>query len=183
MTHWQAIVDYKLNEQIEDACKKGEIPARVWHLEDHITGPKLSLRMTIDAIDLIALAKQLEEEIRKLKGVLGDSDPISVRLLANGLPEQVPQLVGLADIAKMLRVSRQRAKQLADNNRNFPRPLAYTPTVGNMYAQYEIRSWIEDRNQALGRTILGRNDFPIQPVIPRSQSKVPPAWLASMTEK
>jgi hypothetical protein len=165
MSIWQVVVEYKSNGEIEKACRGGRIPVRVWRLENHLTGRKLSLRITIDADNIDAMTEHLREELTKLKEAIGDLDPMSIRLHADGIPEQVPELVRLADIARMMKISRQRVKQLADGDQSFPRPLACTPSTGNLYSRYTVEAWADARDQALDRGALDRGNFVIQPVM------------------
>lgn len=54
----------------------------------------------------------------------------------------VPELMGTAEIAALLGVSRQRVLQLLSERDDFPRPAAVL-TMGKVWAADDIRRWAE----------------------------------------
>lgn len=61
----------------------------------------------------------------------------------------VDQLVGAAEIADLLGVSRQRVTQLTSRG-DFPRPVA-TLAMGKIWRRDDVEEWIEARDKRLGR--------------------------------
>ncbi|MFF0374762.1 hypothetical protein [Actinoplanes missouriensis] len=181
MPIWQAVVEYRLNDSIEEACRENKVPFRVWHIDDHLFTRKLVLRFSIEATDIAAIMEPLQKELLKLTTIVGESEILSLRFHPDRIPEQIPQLVGLADIAKMLGRTRQRAKQLAASPR-FPKAVAYTPSTGNLYLRYAIKSWIDDREQGLNWKKYPQEDFPVQRLKIFTQPAAPPDWLTGRAE-
>jgi len=54
------------------------------------------------------------------------------------------ELVGIAEIAELLGVSRQRVDQLSRTDPNFPQPLAEL-RAGRIWAAPDVRTWIDQR--------------------------------------
>jgi prophage regulatory protein len=56
----------------------------------------------------------------------------------------VPELLGVAEIADLLGVSRQRVNQLVKSDPSFPKPLAEL-TAGRIWAKSDIERWLDAR--------------------------------------
>ncbi|QLQ38382.1 hypothetical protein [Micromonospora robiginosa] len=85
--------------------------------------------------------------IQATNGSVGEPTAISVR--PEDAPQQVPDLVTLAEIGKLLGVSRQRAQQLS-RQPDFPRPLAKTGS-GPLYALSDAENYYRVRQFRKGR--------------------------------
>lgn len=62
-----------------------------------------------------------------------------------------PTVLSYAEIAKLAGVSRQRARQFADND-SFPEPVIVT-AQGPLYTDHAVRHWLDARNES--RTLAG----------------------------
>ncbi|MBY8872886.1 hypothetical protein K7640_13680 [Micromonospora sp. PLK6-60] len=78
-----------------------------------------------------------------------DIQPISVSMHQDGEPEQIPELVTLAEIAVQLGVSRQRVQQLS-RQPWFPSPVARTKS-GPIYTLADAQQMQREREAKLGR--------------------------------
>ncbi|MFC4146802.1 hypothetical protein ACFO0M_11120 [Micromonospora mangrovi] len=97
-----------------------------WKFVERRTGATLVATQTLrrrTASSALAKAARMVEWIQRVAEA--EIDPISVSVHPDGTPEQVPELVTLAEIAVQLGVSRQRVQQLSKQTW-FPPPVART---------------------------------------------------------
>lgn len=70
------------------------------------------------------------------------------------MPDMEIELMGIAEVAELLRVTRQRADQLRDNS-TFPRPVANL-RCGTIWNAEDIRAWALTWQRLPGRPRRGR---------------------------
>lgn len=113
--------------------------------------------MTIRAADPISAAKKALNVIGNVQAI----EKVSVEDVRVVTPERFdaenakpifPPVVGYAEIAQMIGVSRQRARQLS-NTPKFPHPVIET-AQGPLYNQRAIELWAETRRTKPGRPAL-----------------------------
>lgn len=113
--------------------------------------------MTIRAADLISAAEKalsIIKGIHSIKNISAEDVRVVTpeRLDAENAEPIFPPVVGYAEIAQMIGISRQRVRQLS-NTPKFPHPVIKT-SQGPLYNQYAIELWAETRDTKPGRPVI-----------------------------
>lgn len=175
---WLVTIEYSADEYAMTVIRDDEFP----YLSFTVEGGKICFRFRI-AVEVVEdVATRQAEVVRMLNEEFGEGCfPISIRAWPADRLEGIPELVALADIAKMMGVSRQRAKQLADSrSRNFPRPFVRHETVGPLFELRAVQGWIRNRDLDLGRGLETRGDPRWWRATAPTSGDVPPSFLKEM---
>ncbi|WP_157739855.1 beta/alpha barrel domain-containing protein [Micromonospora narathiwatensis] len=152
MTDWIVRIVFASTPPVIKASKTRRSPAVLeWKVVDQRTDAMLVATQVIrrrTAGSALSSAAQTLEWIRSAADEA--VDPVSISVRPEGAPEEVPELVTIAEIAAHLGVSRQRAQQLSKQSW-FPRPVARTRS-GPIYTLAEVQ-----QVQRMRETVKGRN--------------------------
>jgi hypothetical protein len=149
-TAWVGRIEYDADLSADDAQKLASIPAAA------VTDGRLTLVLHTEA----ATCKQAADDI--LRNARDTIQAAGLRMQPAGLHIQtrddfdrgiirppLPTLIGYAEIAKMLSVSRQRARALAERA-DFPAVASQT-NAGPLYARDQVEAFIRGWNRRPGR--------------------------------
>lgn len=116
---------------------------------------QFSLSMFINEESLLKSLNKLTELLEKNPNTMS-AKIVEVELKTEEKREeevsspQIPELVSYAEIGKICGVSRQRARTLALEKEDFPKPLIETKQ-GPLYNKFSVISWNSTRNKVSGR--------------------------------
>ena len=148
---WRATVTYRRPEQVSDehlATLVEALPGYGVATDDGARA--LRLAMTVDAA---TLRQATEAALRESRAAYGSAfgaagEPVEVRVLPDAehvgeleRPDEL-DLVGLAEVAQILDVSRQRAAKVAETHADFPAPVA-RPAMGPVYTRDSVTAFAQ----------------------------------------
>jgi len=154
MTQWNAYVEYD-GTAGEDQAERivAALPGATVTVDGERN--RLAVSMPVEASTLRQATDEAQRAVRAAVAaadVPGQLVQLRVVTLADLQAEiaspRVPDLVGMAEVAAMLEVSKQRAGQVAREHPGFPRPVA-TPASGPIYVRSAVeafaRGWTRKR--------------------------------------
>ena len=114
-----------------------------------------SISLTVTAPDAIQAAALVPEILAKAQSITGAVTVVSLEILSEdafqaSLEEpEIPELVGLTEIAEMAGVSRQRANAIVKQE-SFPTPVL-TLAAGQFRTRAAVQNWVENWTRKPGR--------------------------------
>lgn len=114
-----------------------------------------SISLTVSAPDAVQAAALIPETLAKAQPITGAVTVVSLEILSEdafqaSLDEpEIPELVGLTEIAEMAGVSRQRANAIVKQD-SFPAPVL-TLAAGQFRTRAAVQNWVENWTRKPGR--------------------------------
>jgi hypothetical protein len=128
-TTWVFHIDYSLRvatREVEELLRESLGPDWSIKRRSHTSG--VSLCTTWAASSVRVATQAVTRRLELASAAIGlDDEPRSIRIHPSRVPDQIPELIALAEAARLLGVSRQRARQLALRP-DFPAPVARLAT-------------------------------------------------------
>lgn len=125
------------------------------HASTAVSTGRGSLSLTASAPDAVQAAALIPEILAKVQPITGDVTVVSLEILSEdalqaSLDEpEIPDLVGLTEIAAMAGVSRQRANAIVKQD-SFPSPVL-TLAAGQFRTRAAVQNWVENWTRKPGR--------------------------------
>lgn len=114
-----------------------------------------SISLTVSAPDAVQAAALIPQILAKAQPITGAATVVSLEILSEdafqaSLDEpEIPDLVGLTEIAEMAGVSRQRANAIVKQD-SFPSPVL-TLAAGQFRTRTAVQNWVENWTRKPGR--------------------------------
>lgn len=114
-----------------------------------------SISLTVSAPDAVQAAALIPQILAKAQPITGAATVVSLEILSEdafqaSLDEpEIPDLVGLTEIAEMAGVSRQRANAIVKQD-SFPSPVL-TLAAGQFRTRAAVQNWVENWTRKPGR--------------------------------
>jgi hypothetical protein len=153
-TTWHIRIEYTGHTTIDDIDTAAE-HLRLLHpaLTMHQDGSGGSVAVYIDATsatDAVELAIHATSDLLAGRTITGIEAQTEEAFLAALQQPTIPDVVGYAEIAEMIGVSRQRIRQLANYDTHFPQPIIET-AQGPLIPKAAAEHWARTRNTKTGR--------------------------------
>lgn len=157
-TPWYVEVGYQLSTPLSDDAAFDAIEA----LSDHAAAMSIhtdrksgSVSATVEARNAKAAAESAATLLASAKEFLGDVEIVQLDVMTEAVRTErnnalsIPALVGYAEIADMAKVSRQRARDIAQRE-GFPVAVVET-AAGPLRVKSAVESWIRTWDRTPGR--------------------------------
>lgn len=155
---WYIDLDFTSSRKLEDEAAFDVLAALSEYSAQfslHTDRNAGSLSATVDARNAKAAAEKAADLLTQVSELIGDVEIVQLDVMTEEVREHIndspsiPDLVGYAEIAEMARVSRQRAREIAQRP-GFPVAVVETAS-GPLRVKAAVARWIESWDRSPGR--------------------------------